>query len=101
MNLAYTRLCSDQNEMDRTRRKTNKIFLQLGKSRYAKKNSFDEITRNPTIINKDIESFCTNMYTSKIDETLMSQQNIPFEDFIEIKQERTRTLRSRLDLQRA
>jgi len=36
-----------------------------------------------TLINKEIESFYANMYTSKIDETRISQQNIPFEDFIE------------------
>ena len=43
----------------------------------------DEITSNRTLINKEIESFYANMYTSKIDETRISQQNIPFEDFIE------------------
>ena len=42
----------------------------------------NEITSNPTLINKEIESFYANMYTSKIDETRISQQNIPFEDFI-------------------
>jgi len=75
--------------MDRTRRKTNKIFFQLEKSHYEKKVirelklENDEITSNPTLINKEIESFYCNMYTSKIDETQISQQNIPFENFIE------------------
>ena len=43
----------------------------------------DEITSNPTLINKETESFYANLYTSKIDEARISQQNIPFEDFIE------------------
>ena len=66
-----------------------KYFFNLEKSLYEKKLirelklDNDEITSNPTLINKEIESFYAKMYTSKIDETRISQKNIPFEDFIE------------------
>ena len=69
--------------------KPTKYFFNLEKSHYEKKLirelklENDEITSIPTLINKEIESFYANMYTSKIDEARISQQNIPFEDFIE------------------
>ena len=69
--------------------KPTKYFFNLEKSLYEKKLirelklENDEITSNPTLINKEIESFYANTYTSKFDETRISQQNIPFEDFIE------------------
>ena len=69
--------------------KPTKYFFNLEKSHYEKKLirelklENDEITSNPTLINKEIESFYANMCTSKIDGTRISQQNIPFEDFTE------------------
>ena len=69
--------------------KLTKYFFNLEKSLYEKKFicelklENDEITANPTLINKENESFYANMCTSKIDGTRISQQNILFEDFIE------------------
>ena len=71
-------------------RKTNKIFLQVGKVALKKKEKRSRVKagkrrdyiKSHTSKQRDCKLYA-NMYTSKIDETRTSQQKLPFEDFME------------------